>query len=263
MRTLSTALVALTLTLALALPSGALTADEIVERANLASYYAGTDGQARASMVIEDREGRTREREFTILRRDRTDGGEQSYYVYFHKPGDVRKTVFMVHKHLDRDDDRWLFLPALDLVKRIAASDKRTSFVGSHFFYEDVSGRSPAADDHALVEETADRYVLENTPRDPGGVEFSRYRVWVDRKTFLPVKAEYSDKQGKVYRRLSTLKVEEIQGIPTVTQARMEDLNTGGKTTMAFEKVQYDQGIPEDVFTERYLRNPPREYIRR
>ena len=263
MRTLSTALFALTLALASALPSGALTADEIVEKANLASYYAGTDGQARASMVIEDREGRTREREFTILRRDKIDGGEQFYYVYFHKPGDVRKTVFMVHKHVDQDDDRWLFLPALDLVKRIAASDKRTSFVGSHFFYEDVSGRSPAADDHALVEETAEHYVLENTPRNSGSVEFARYTVWVDRKTFLPVKAEYRDAQGKVFRRLSVLKVEEIQGIPTVTQARMEDLNTGGKTTMTFEKVQYDQGIPEDVFTERYLRNPPREYIRR
>ncbi|MBE0617359.1 MAG: outer membrane lipoprotein-sorting protein, partial [Proteobacteria bacterium] len=196
-------------------------------------------------------------------RKDVEDGGEQFYYVYFHKPGDVRKTVFLVHKHIGRDDDRWLFLPALDLVKRIAASDKRTSFVGSHFFYEDVSGRSPADDTHVLAEETPENYVLDNTPKDPGSVEFTKYRVWIDKKTFLPMKAEYTDAQGKVYRRLEALEVEDVSGIPTVMKARMTDLNSGGNTLMTFEKVAYNQGIAADIFTERYLRNPPREYIRR
>ncbi|GAB4259954.1 MAG: outer membrane lipoprotein-sorting protein [Deferrisomatales bacterium] len=241
----------------------ALTVDEIVQKANLASYYAGDDGTARAQMVISDRSGRTREREFTILRKDKEDGGEQYYYVYFHRPGDVRKTVFLVHKHVDRDDDRWLYLPALDLVKRIAASDKRTSFVGSHFFYEDVSGRSPAEDTHTLREETAEAYVLDNVPKDPQGVEFTRYLVWIDKKTFLPMKADYFDARGEVYRRMEVLEVREIQGIPTVTRARMSDLRTGGSTEMRFEKVQYNEGISEEVFTERYLRRPPRKYVRR
>jgi len=263
MRKLSTILaIALAGTL-VALSALAITVDEIVEKANNASYYGGDDGMARATMVISDKEGRTREREFTILRKDLQDGGEQLYYVYFHKPGDVRKTVFLVHKHVDRDDDRWLFLPALDLVKRIAASDKRTSFVGSHFFYEDVSGRSPDADTHVLKEETPDRYVLDNTPKNPGDVEFQHYLLWIDKKTFLPMKAEYYDAQGKVYRRLEALEVKDIDGIPTVMKARMEDLNTGGNTVMTFEKVEYNKGIPADTFTERYLRNPPREYIRR
>ncbi len=258
----STAL-AVALVASLAAPARALTVDEVVARANLASYYAGDDGVARATLVIADREGRTREREFTILRKDVADGEGQRYYVYFHKPGDVRKTVFLVHKYLDQDDDRWLYLPALDLVKRIAASDKRTSFVGSHFFYEDVSGRSPAEDTHVLKEETARHYVLENTPKHPGSVEFARYTVWVDKQTFLPVKAEYQDAQGKTYRRLEAQQVETIGGFPTVVKARMDDLQTGGHTVLTFEKVEYDQGIAEDTFTERYLRNPPREYLRR
>lgn len=241
----------------------ALTAGEIVDRANRASYYAGDDGVARATMVISDKEGRTREREFTILRKDVEDGAEQLYYVYFHKPGDVRRTVFLVHKRVGRDDDRWLYLPALDLVRRIGASDKRTSFVGSHFFYEDVSGRSPADDTHTLAEETAEHYVLDNVPVDPRGVEFARYRVWVDKKSFLPMAAEYTDAQGKVYRRLEALEVQDIAGVPTVMKARMEDRNTGGSTLMTFEQVEYDKGIPEEIFTERYLLNPPREYIRR
>ncbi|MDW7712394.1 MAG: outer membrane lipoprotein-sorting protein [Deferrisomatales bacterium] len=254
------------LALAAALGPGAalaLTVEEIVDRANRASFYAGDDGIARATMVISDRQDRTRERELTILRKDVEDGGEQLYYVYFHRPGDVRRTVFLVHKRVGRDDDRWLYLPALDLVRRIAASDKRTSFVGSHFFYEDVSGRSPADDTHTLVEETAEHYVLDNVPKDPRSVEFARYRVWIDKETFLPMAAEYTDAQGKVYRRMEVLEVKDVGGYPTATKARIEDRNTGGSTLLAFDEVAYDQGISADIFTERYLRTPPREYIRR
>ncbi len=243
--------------------SRALTAYEIVTKGNLASYYGGNDGVARATMTITDRQGRRRVREFTILRKDLKDGGRQNYYVYFHRPGDVRKTVFMVHKKVGADDDRWLYLPALDLVKRIAASDKRTSFVGSHFFYEDVSGRSILEDTHTLMEETATHYVLSNLPKNPGSVEFSRYTIWIDKKTFLPVKAEYYDRQGKLYRRVLALEVKEVEGIPTVMKSKVEDLISGGNTVMIFKDVKYNRGISEKIFTERYLRKPPRKYIRR
>jgi outer membrane lipoprotein-sorting protein len=239
-----------------------LSVDEIVNKANLAAYYAGDDGRAEVTMTITDAQGRTRTREFVILRRDVSDGGEQKFYVYFKKPSDVRKMVFMVHKHIDRDDDRWLYLPALDLVKRIAASDKRTSFVGSNFFYEDVSGRSVDEDVHELTEITDTSYVLKNIPKDPGSVEFSAYTVWIDKKTFIPVKAEYLDKQGRKYRLVEALEIREIQGIPTVVKSRVRDLIAGGETVSGFAKIKYDIGLKESIFTERYLRRPPREVRR-
>lgn len=234
-------------------------ADEIMARANLAAYYAGEDGRAEVRMVITDSQGRSRERELVMLRRDVTDGGEQQYYVYFEKPGDVRKMVFMVHKHLDRDDDRWLYLPALDLVKRIAASDKRTSFVGSHFVYEDVSGRGVDEDTHELLETTEHHFIVRNVPKDPGGVEFSSYTVWIDRATFLPMKAEYLDKAGRRYRLVEAVEVRTIQGRPTVVKSRAVDLAGGGETVTEFRDIHYDIGLGDSIFTERYLRRPPRE----
>ncbi|PID73198.1 MAG: outer membrane lipoprotein-sorting protein [Desulfobacterales bacterium] len=233
--------------------------DEIIQKSNLAAYYAGEDGRSAVSMTITDAQGRVREREFIILRKDVAEGGPQKFYVYFKKPSDVRKMVFMVHKFLDRDDDRWLYLPALDLVKRIAASDKRTSFVGSHFFYEDVSGRSPDEDVHELIETTEMRYVLKNTPKDPDSVEFSEYTVWVDKQNFLPVKAIYTDKQGRACREVEALEIKDINGIPTVVRSRVKDLITGGETVAAFNKVEYDIGLKDKLFSERYLRRPPRE----
>jgi len=243
---------------------------DIVHRTNYAAYYKGADGRAQVAMTITDAQGRTRSREFAILRRDdQPEGaedesftGEQKFYVYFHRPADVNKMVFMVHKHLDRDDDRWLYLPALDLVKRIAAGDKRTSFVGSHFFYEDVSGRSPALDEHELIETTDTYYVLNNTPKDKTAVEFASYKMWVHKKTFIPVKIQYVDKQGEAYRTYTALKVDTIQGFPTVTQAKMEDTRIGGHTVLAYSDVAYNVGVPADIFTERYLRQPPRKYLK-
>lgn len=245
---------------ATATPAAAAPAvDEIVNKANLAAYYAGDDGRSEVQMTITDSQGRTRNREFVILRRDEVDGGKQTFYVYFQKPSDVRKTVFLVHKYIDRDDDRWMYLPALDLVKRIAASDKRTSFVGAHFLYEDVSGRTITEDHHEFVEETADFYVLKNTPKDADSVEFSSYTLWIGKKTFLPMKAEYLNKEGKKYRVVETLEVKEIQGIPTVVKSRVDDLDSGGNTVTEFKEIQYNIGLKDKIFTERYLRRPPRE----
>jgi len=233
--------------------------DEIVDRANKAAYYAGDDGRANVTMTITDSQGRVRNREFVILRRDVNEGREQKFYVYFEKPSDVRKMVFMVHKNIGKDDDRWLYLPALDLVKRIAASDKRTSFVGSNFYYEDVSGRSPKEDTHELVETTDSAYVLKNVPKDPGSVEFSSYTVWIDRKTFMPMKAEYFNKEGRKYRIVEALETKEIQGFPTVTKSRVRDLDSGGETVSEFSDIKYNLGLNDSIFTERYLRRPPKE----
>ena len=143
-----------TLLVALALVSTAIPAtdvraedgpdvERIVRETNHVVYYQGDDGRARVTMTIRDAKGRERVKEFTILRRDVGGGDEdQRFYVYFHAPSDERGTSLMVWKHLTKDDDRWLYLPSLDLVRRIAATDKRTSFVGSDFLYEDISGRA-------------------------------------------------------------------------------------------------------------------------
>jgi outer membrane lipoprotein-sorting protein len=242
----------------------AISVDELVAKANHAAYYQGRDGKAAVEMSIVDEQGRERARKFTILRYDADDAndGDQKMYVYFTRPADVNKTVFMVWKHPGKDDDRWLYLPALDLVKRIAASDERTSFVGSHFYYEDVSGRSPEEDVHELVEETSNYYVLRSTPKEAGKVEFAYYKNWIHRTTFIPVKTEFFGKDDKPYRTYEALKVETIDRFPTVTQSRMSDQRIGGQTTMTYGSVKYNIDLPDDIFTERYLRNAPRKYLR-
>lgn len=245
--------------------------DEIVHKTNLTTYYQGNDGKAKVKMTITDSQRRVRTREFIILRKDiaTTDDlnnnaylSEQKFYIFFKRPADVNKMAFMVWKHLHNDDDRWLYLPGLDLVKRIAATDKRTSFVGSDFLYEDISGRNLDADKHELVDSDENYYIVKNTPLTPEKVEFAYFVMYIHKTTFLPIQVEYFDKQSKKYKVYTALKFANIQERPTITQAEAKNLNTGSTTHLEYSNISYDNNMPESIFTERYLRKAPREYLR-
>jgi hypothetical protein len=244
--------------------------EEIMERAHHVMLYQGEMKRASVRMTITDANGNERKRQFYSLRLDKPSPeqqqdrgtGSQYFYIYFRRPGDIKRTAFLVHKHHDSDDDRWLYLPDLDLVKRIAAGDKRTSFVGSTFFYEDISGRSLTEDRHELVSEDDTYFVVKSTPRDPDEVEFAYYKTWIHKTSFIPVQIEYFDAQGEKYRLCENKKVEIIEGKPTVVKGLMHDLRRGEYTLVESSRVTYDIDLPEDVFTERYLRNPPTTYFR-
>jgi hypothetical protein len=247
--------------------------DEIIRKANHRALYQGRDGKGKVTMVITDKQGRTRERQFNMLRKDVGDEDrDQKYYVYFQRPADVRKMVFMVHKHADveKDDDRWLYMPSLDLVKRIAASDKRTSFVGSDFLYEDISGRSPTEDTHELIDTTDEHFIIKNVPKKPKIVEFEYYIAYIDRNTYLPMKLEYYKPGGRLYRVIESTHVENVEAkengrkivYPTVTRSVARDLENASTSEMTFSHIQYNVGLEENLFTERYLRRPPRNAMR-
>ena len=237
----------------------------VMEQMLLAYYYAGKDAREDVLMRIVNRQGQVRKRHLTMLRLDQTDGGEQSYYLYFHEPADVEGMTFLVLKHPGRDDDRWLYVPAIDLVKRIATSDKRTSFAGSDFTYEDVSGRDIDEDTHELAGEEAvgehAAFVVKSTPKRPEGVEFSYRKFWIDKATDLPLKVEHYDLQGTLYKVYETQEIQTIQGTPTITKAVMKDLGNERFTEIALQAVSYDIGLSPDVFQERSLRRPPTEWI--
>lgn len=257
-QTLFASALALTASLSLA----ADTVDSIIAKSNLASYYSGNDGKSQVRMMVVDAQGNIQKRQFVILRKDVEDAGDQRFLVVFERPSDWKNTVFRVEKHTKGDDDRWLYLPGLDLVKRIASGDKRTSFVGSHFFYEDVSGRNPSEDTYNLRTQSDTQWVIDAVPNDPQSVEFARYEIRIDKATHLPVNIDYYNAAGKKYRSVQAQKIENVQGFPTVVESKVSDLSSGGYTLMQFRNMQYDLGLPDDVFSERSLKRPPSEHLK-
>ncbi len=247
--------------------SEAPSVDEIVRKANRVAYYQAGTGRADVSMTIYNAKGEVRgERKLTILRRNAEEGLDQKYYAYFRRPADVRGTVFLVWKRIEKDDDRWLYNPALDLVNRIAAADKRTSFVGTHFFYEDVSGRNIDDDEHELRKTTKNYFVVRSRPKKPDLVEFEYYDTYIHRQTFMPVYSYYYQADGEKYREYQVLKMEQIDGHWTATRTQMIDYREQGpqdaRTVAEYSEVAYGAELPDDIFSKRYLRKPPREYLK-
>ena len=242
-----------------------LTTNEIVQRSQEAFFAAGDDMKSRVTMKLINKAGKERIREMTMLRKD-LEGGDQKYFIYFHRPADVREMTFMVWKYPGRADDRWLFVPAIKLVRRIAADDSRSSFVGSDFTYEDVSGRDLEADTQSLVREvTLDGricYVVESTPKEERGADHVRKVSWIDKETFMPIKEEYYNRKSELYRTFSADQIEEVTGFPTAVKRTMRDVKKGHRTEVTLESVEYNLGLSEGLFSERYLRRPPAEWIR-
>lgn len=247
--------------------------NQIVKAANHAALYQGSDCKGKIDLTITDKQKRVRKRSINILRKNSDElDQDQKYFAYFQSPADVRKMVFMVHKNAatGTDDDRWLYMPSLDLVKRIAASDKRTSFAGSDFLYEDISGRSLEADTHELVKTTDQFFVVKNTPKKPELVEFLDYTAFIDKTTFIPMRVEYYKKGGILYRVMEVNEVTPISAekngkkvtYPTVTRSTTKNLESASSSVMVFSKIKYNNGIEDELFTERYLRRPPRMAMR-
>jgi len=241
-------------------PSG----EEIVTRSLEAFNYAGSDMRAKVRMKLINPQGNVREREMTMLRINLGKSGDQRYYIYFHGPADVKGTSFMVWKYRDKESDRWIYVPTLKLVKRIAADDKRSSFVGSDFTYEDVSGRNVDDEVHTFVrkEDLAGRltYVVESKPKTV--IDYSRRLSWIDAERWLPLREEYFDARNEPLRTFTADKVELTGKQWTIVARSMKNLQSGHRTEVIYQDVEYDVGLKPDIFTERYLRDAPGQWVR-
>jgi len=242
--------------------SQTLGVEEIVVKANEAYRYFGDDVKSTAQLEILDASGSTiTEKELVILRKN-SGGLAQKWYAYFKRPADIKRMVFMAWKHEDKDDDRWLYLPALDLVKRISGSDKRSSFAGSHFAYEDVTGRNPNFDVHELTETSETHYSIKSTPKDPSSVEFAYYISKIDKSTFLPTSTILYNENGIAFKAYELLNSETIQGFPTITKFSMTDLLSKESSVVTMENIAYNIGLTDRVFSEASLRRAPRKFLK-
>jgi len=219
----------------------------------------GKDEKSQITLTLITKEGQRRERKLILQRRDKAN--RKKVLIHFLSPADVRGVGFLVWRHPGKDDDRWLFLPALNMVRRIAAADKRSSFVGSDFVYEDVAGRDVGQDTHTLVRskrlEGQDCYVVKSVPKDSRSAEFSQKLSWVRKDNFVVVQELYYDKRGDELKQFTVDRLEVIQGIPTVRKMTMRNLQTGHRSEVSYDEVRYNLGLGDDVFTERYLRRAP------
>jgi outer membrane lipoprotein-sorting protein len=224
---------------------------------------AGDDAVSQVTMILSGKGVQTRKRELTIYRLDKG-RGERWSLIRFSTPADVKDTGLLTLDHPGDESDQWLYLPALDRVRRISSSRKGGRFVGSDFYYEDLRDREPDMDTHRLIGEGkvggVACEILLSEPVDPGNSIYSKRISWIHRKTLTPLRVDlYVKGRKKPVKRLLARRLKKIQGYWTVLQSTMYDLQTGHKTQLATSRIRFDQGIPESLFSRRGLSDPSRE----
>lgn len=254
MRKLSVWAVLFVLAAASPLSAQSLTGREIME--NVYTRPSGGDMESELTMTLENSRGSARERKIRQFRAD-FDGVEKKI-MFFLAPADVRNTSFMNWSYTGegRDEDRWIYLPALKRIKRISSESGGDSFMGSDFTYDDLGERHPSLDEHRVLGEETVRgercYVVESVPLD-SDAPYSRTVSWVVKDTWIGMKKEFYDSDGELLKVLSVHEYGTFEGIFVLLEFEMENVQTGHSTRMKLENVTLDSGVSRDMFTERAM----------
>ncbi|MBZ0273918.1 outer membrane lipoprotein-sorting protein [bacterium] len=252
------ALVLLIAAAVFALPSHAdeRKASEIVD--DMVSSFNQENMLLQLDMTLTNAKGQTRERK--LRSRVKMEDKLGRTVISFEAPADVAGTKFLVVENKGRDDDQLLYLPALKRVRRIASSQKSSSFMGTDFSYYDLSPHDSEEGTHErLPDETVDgaaHYVVETAPKASTGSEYSKIKYWVRQDNKVVTKAEFSDKDGKLLKTMTVAGLEEYKpGLWIARRFEMKNVQKGTSTTVAITKYMADAKIADDYFTERFLKD--------
>jgi len=217
----------------------------------------GKDMKATLTMTLINSNGDKRVREIKQFIKDF--GEVEKKIMFFVKPADVRNTSFMNWSYDDpkKDDDQWIYLPALKRVKRISSDSKGDYFMGSDFTYDDLGDRKPEEDTHRILrEETLNGeqcYVIESIPKDEDYM-YSRTVTWIVKDKWIGLKKEFYDEDGDYLKTLKIKKYENIKGYWIITETEMHNVQKNHTTIMKLNEVVIDSGIKDNMFTERMMK---------
>jgi hypothetical protein len=249
-----------------------LTPDTIARQ--IQDRNTGRDSRTSMRMKLYDRHDRVRERVLSILAlRGRDAPGASAtapdgdrLLIRFTYPNDIRGTGFLVWEHQKSEDERFLYLPSLGRVRRIAGSEAQESFVGSDFTYEDIGGRE--FDDYTYAFAARDGQNATWTPpaggaprpawrlesrRKDASAEFQRVVSLVLKDAFVVVGADVYNRRNEKQKVYTVRRLDQIEGIWTVLESEMTNGNEKTRTELIVESTDYNVGLKETDFSRREL----------
>jgi hypothetical protein len=185
------------------------------------------------------------------------DGTNEKSFMEFSTPADVKGTKMLTFKHLKKNDDQWLYLPAIKRLKRISSSSKSGSFMGSEFSYEDISRNSYKkytymGDVTSAIVNGVDCYKGQRVSIDDD-TGYSKEITYIEKKTFLVQKVEYYDRKNELLKTAIFEGYKMIKEIPRVSKITMTNHQTDKKTILIWQKDEVKANLKAKDFKKRVL----------
>jgi len=217
----------------------------------------GRDLTTLGRMVLTEQGHSPRIREFVTYRLDKS-GGETANLIRFLDPEDIAGTGLLSIDKADGSTDQWLYLPALDRVRRISSERKGGRFVGSDLYFEDLQERKPSKDHHRLLGRQTENGilcdVLESVPLDFNDSVYRKRISWIEPATAIAQRVDYFEKDANTPSKRWLLRSKKRNlGYWTLTDSRMIDLASGHETRVVVDAALYDQKLPAKLFTAQAL----------
>lgn len=216
------------------------------------------DNQGDMLMILKNKRENTSEREMSVQGLEGKNGDGDKTMMVFLSPKDQKGTALLTYQHKDRDDDQWLYLPALKRVKKIASSKKSGPFMGSEFSFEDIGGQQ--VDDYTykyLRDEQVDGqdcFVVESYPKDKNS-GYTKVITWVDKQHYRTLKADFYDRKNS---HLKTLVAKDfnlyLDKFWRPHEMEMTNHQTGRSTVLKQNNIKFNVGLTDDDFTQNSLK---------
>lgn len=221
--------------------------------------------ESLVEMTLVDKNGTKEVRQVHEYGRNRDDGNGNKVtdvVMLFNSPANVKGTRFLQKENKGKDDDKWIYLPALKNTRRVNSSEGSKSFMGTDATYDDLSTRGIEEDDHQYIGEEAKEAggttysrcaKIKEVPYDAKSSQY-KYRItWVDLDTYVPVYTEMYDKNDKLIKVLTVPNIKKEKGYVITYTSILKNVQTKHETTLKIVKLALDNPIPDRVFTAAFL----------
>ncbi len=193
-------------TLVLSLTLRAQDARKIIDDASKNIEFSSFE--MATTLQIHDGKGNVRTR--SVVNITRRFGNVTKTLIRFTEPADVKGTAMLIYDYDDKDDDMWIYLPALRRSRRVVSSEKSKSFMGSEFSNADMS--KPNLNDFtykSLPEQSLNNtpcWVVESIPVNQSVADsygFARKISYVEKAGGLMLKSDFYDKDIRLVKSMT------------------------------------------------------------
>ncbi len=216
------------------------------------------DQAVSGEMILRAKNGQTSIRRFHAKAVDMGASDSSRSLLVFGWPGDIRNTALLTHANTGgRDDNQWLYLPAISKVRRISSSGRSGSFVGSEFAYEDMVDQDVEKFSYNWIQDVScsagECYVIDRFPKTKSA--YSYQRVWIAKSDNKVRRVEYYDRRKALLKTMTVSKYKKHQG-KYLRAGLMEMTNhlTGKSTTLSWKDFKFNQNINPNELTVNALR---------
>lgn len=236
-------------------------ADRIAEA--VASRPEASSMRRELEMILTSRRGKVETRRAVVHKQRR--GALRQTRITFLEPKRSRDITFLSHDHdtAETADQRWMFLPASRKVRRIPASQRGKSFLGTDFSYEDIQSELKFALEDwrfsyggAEVVDGGTRHRLSGTPRSETiarELGYGGFSAVIDEATWMPVLIDFTDVRQRPLKTIEVRSIEQIDGIWTASDILAVNHQTGHQTAFVFPETQYADALAERLFEPQTL----------